>query len=104
MYNCTGNPHPADIEKIVETMMNAEFTTAHKRESRMLWWLGRRSRGTQLTASSFGNADVSELKTSKGMALADLVTGIYDCVATYKLPAQSRIFLLDHLAQIECVL
>lgn len=32
MYNCTGNPHPADVEKIVDTMMNAEFTTAHKRE------------------------------------------------------------------------
>lgn len=32
VYNCTGNPHPADIEKIVGTMMEAEFTTAHKRE------------------------------------------------------------------------
>lgn len=33
VYNCTGNPHPADVETIVDTMMNAEFTTAHKRES-----------------------------------------------------------------------
>lgn len=45
--------------------------------------------------------DISQLKTAKGMALADLVTGIYDCLSTYKLPAQSRIYLLDHLAQIE---
>ncbi|MCO5598639.1 hypothetical protein L7F22_052736 [Adiantum nelumboides] len=75
VYNCTGNPHPADIEKIVETMMQSEFTTAYKH--------------------------VSELKTSKGMALADLVTGIFDCLTTYKLPPQSRIYLLDHLAQIE---
>lgn len=75
VYNCTGNPHPADIEKIVETMMQAEFTTAYKH--------------------------VSELKTSKGMALADLVTGIFDCLTTYKLPPQSRIYLLDQLAQIE---
>lgn len=49
----------------------------------------------------FAPIDVSELKTAKGMALADLVTGIYDCLATYKLPAQSRIYLLDQLAQIE---
>lgn len=75
VYNCTGNPHPADIEEIVETMMHAEFTTAYKH--------------------------VSDLKTAKGMALADLVSGIFDCLSSYKLPAQSRIFLLDHLAQIE---
>jgi replication factor C subunit 3/5 len=75
VYNCTGNPHPKDIEQIVETMMNAEFTTAYKH--------------------------VNDMKTAKGMALADLVTGIFDCIVTYKLPAPSRIFLLDQLAQIE---
>ncbi|PWN93703.1 putative RFC3-DNA replication factor C, 40 kDa subunit [Acaromyces ingoldii] len=75
VYNCTGNPHPADVEKIVDTMMNAEFTTAHKH--------------------------VSELKVSKGMALADMVNGIYDIISTYKLPPQTRIYLLDQLAQIE---
>lgn len=33
VYNCTGNPLPADVENIVESMMNAEFTTAYKRGS-----------------------------------------------------------------------
>jgi hypothetical protein len=32
VYNCTGNPLPADVENIVDTMMNAEFTAAYKRE------------------------------------------------------------------------
>lgn len=32
VYNCTGNPLPADVEKIVDIMMNSEFTAAHKRE------------------------------------------------------------------------
>ncbi|UZJ56341.1 hypothetical protein CBS101457_005661 [Exobasidium rhododendri] len=75
VYNCTGTPLPADVEKIVDTMMNAEFTAAHKH--------------------------VSELKVAKGMALADMVNGIYECIQAYKLPAQSRIYLLDQLAQIE---
>jgi replication factor C subunit 3/5 len=35
------------------------------------------------------------------MALADMVNGIYDFLMTVKLPAQSRIYLLDQLGQIE---
>jgi hypothetical protein len=33
VYNCTGNPHPADIEDIVDSMMNEEFQTSFNRES-----------------------------------------------------------------------
>jgi hypothetical protein len=29
VYNCTGNPHPADIERVVESMMTQEFGTAY---------------------------------------------------------------------------
>ena len=54
-----------------------------------------------LTPIALSPADVSELKVAKGMALADMVNGIYDCIQTFKLPAQSRISLLDQLAQIE---
>ncbi|PWN97033.1 putative RFC3-DNA replication factor C, 40 kDa subunit [Tilletiopsis washingtonensis] len=75
VYNCTGNPHPSDIEDIVNSMMNDDFSTSYNR--------------------------VSALKTSKGMALADMVNGIYDFLMTVKLPAQSRIYLLDQLGQIE---
>lgn len=33
VYNCTGNPFPADIEAIAKSMMNDEFTTAYQSES-----------------------------------------------------------------------
>lgn len=32
VYNCTGNPYPADIETIVTSMMNDEFTSAYQSE------------------------------------------------------------------------
>lgn len=56
-------------------MMEDEFTTAYK--------------------------TVSSLKTTKGIALADMISGVYDLLATIKLPAKSRIYLLDHLADTE---
>lgn len=31
IYNCTGNPHPADIETIVNSMLSDEFTTSYTR-------------------------------------------------------------------------
>lgn len=75
VYNCTGNPHPTDIEAILKSMMEEEFTTAY--------------------------ATVSGMKTAKGIALADLISGVYDLLQTIKLPAKSRIYLLDHLADTE---
>jgi replication factor C subunit 3/5 len=30
VYNCTGNPHPADIETIINSMLSDEFTTSYK--------------------------------------------------------------------------
>nr|ASF90264.1 hypothetical protein SPAR03742 [Bartheletia paradoxa] len=75
VYSCTGNPHPADIERFVQSMMNDEFTT------------------------SFNT--ITALKLDKGLALQDMITGIYDFVDSVMFSAQSRIYLLDHLATIE---
>ncbi|PWN21788.1 putative RFC3-DNA replication factor C, 40 kDa subunit [Microstroma glucosiphilum] len=75
VYNCTGNPYPADIEAIVTSMMNDEFTSAYQ--------------------------NITTMKVQKGMALADMVSGIYDFLMTLKLPAASRVYLLDQLGQIE---
>lgn len=36
VYNCTGNPHPADIEEIVDSMMNEEFQTSFNRECHII--------------------------------------------------------------------
>lgn len=33
IYNCTGNPHPSDIETIVNSMLQDDFTTSYNRES-----------------------------------------------------------------------
>jgi len=30
VYNCTGNPHPSDIETIVNSMLSDEFTTSYQ--------------------------------------------------------------------------
>jgi replication factor C subunit 3/5 len=32
IYNCTGNPHPSDIEAIVNSMLMDEFTTSYQSE------------------------------------------------------------------------
>jgi replication factor C subunit 3/5 len=32
VYNCTGHPHPSDIETIVNSMLSDEFTTAYHSE------------------------------------------------------------------------
>ena len=32
VYNCTGNPHPKDIERVVQSMMSDEFGTSYSRE------------------------------------------------------------------------
>lgn len=75
VYNCTGNPFPADIKAMVSSMMNDEFTSAY--------------------------THVSALKTQKGMALADMVSGIYDFLDEIKLPNEARVYLLDQLGAIE---
>jgi len=32
VYTCTGSPHPADVEAIVNSMLTEEFTTSHQSE------------------------------------------------------------------------
>ncbi|KAL1408058.1 Subunit of heteropentameric Replication factor C (RF-C) [Vanrija albida] len=86
VYNCTGNPHPADIQRVVESMMSDEFGTAFNRES---------CAGVALTLV------ITALKTEKGLALQDLIAGAYDFLETVELPNQARVYLLDHLGQTE---
>ncbi|KAF5387379.1 hypothetical protein D9757_005704 [Collybiopsis confluens] len=75
VYNCTGNPHPSDIETIVKSMLSDEFTVAY-----------------QL---------ISTMKTERGLALQDLLSGVYEYIETVELKPHARIYLLDHLATIE---
>lgn len=33
VYNCTGNPHPKDVESVVQSMLRDEFGTSYECES-----------------------------------------------------------------------
>ncbi|GAA5877554.1 hypothetical protein JCM1840_005841 [Sporobolomyces johnsonii] len=75
VYNCTGNPEPADIDEIMKSMMNDSFETAYQR--------------------------ISSLKAEKGLALQDIIQGIYDFALTVEFSAPTRVYFLDQLAQVE---
>ena len=90
VYSCTGSPHPADIERVVQSMMTDEFGTSYNRTSA----------GTGPGSQLIGTV-ITSLKTERGLALQDLIAGAYDFLETVELPKQSRIFLLDHLGSSE---
>ncbi|CAK5283119.1 unnamed protein product [Mycena citricolor] len=75
VYNCTGHPHPSDIETIVNSMLSDEFTTSY-----------------QL---------INKMKTERGLALQDLLTGAFDYIEGLELKPHARIYLLDYIATIE---
>ncbi|KAG1770672.1 P-loop containing nucleoside triphosphate hydrolase protein [Suillus occidentalis] len=75
VYNCTGNPHPSDIETIVNSMLADEFTTSYQM--------------------------ISAMKTERGLALQDLISGTYEYVETIDFKPQARVYLLDFLATTE---
>ncbi|THV02470.1 P-loop containing nucleoside triphosphate hydrolase protein [Dendrothele bispora CBS 962.96] len=75
VYACTGNPHPSDIETIVNSMLSDEFSTSYKL--------------------------ISTMKTERGLALQDLLAGAYEYAETLDLKPNARIYLLDNLATTE---
>jgi len=75
IYNCTGNPHPSDIENIVNSMLSDEFTTSYQM--------------------------ISTMKTERGLALQDLLTGTYEFMETIEMKPHAKIYLLDQIATIE---
>ncbi|ELU44103.1 DNA replication factor [Rhizoctonia solani AG-1 IA] len=77
IYTCTGNPHPSDIEHLVNSMMSDDFGTSY-----------------QL---------VMKMKTERGLALQDLLSGAYEYFEMLEFPPAARVHLLDKLATIEYV-
>ncbi|KAI5452773.1 Subunit of heteropentameric Replication factor C (RF-C) [Naganishia albida] len=75
VYNCTGNPHPKDVEAVVQSMMRDEFGTSYE--------------------------FITQLKLDRGLALQDLITGTYEVLETVELPKQARVYLLDQLGLCE---
>lgn len=100
MYNCTGNPHPKDIERVVQSMMSDEFGTSYSCKP-----TGPITDTAPPLRSGIGSwlneIVITSLKIEKGLALQDMISGAYDFLQTVDLPNQSRIYLLDHLGSCE---
>ncbi|PCH36344.1 nucleoside triphosphate hydrolase protein [Wolfiporia cocos MD-104 SS10] len=75
IYNCTGNPHPSDIETVVNSMLSDDFTVSYKM--------------------------ISALKIERGLALPDLLNGAYEYIETIDFKPHVRVYLLDFLATTE---
>ncbi|WFD35387.1 Subunit of heteropentameric Replication factor C (RF-C) [Malassezia cuniculi] len=75
VYACTGSAHPRDIDAAFQSMLRDEFSTALH--------------------------TIHALRTSRGIAPTDLLTGMHELVMNLELPAHARVFLLDQMAQIE---
>jgi replication factor C subunit 3/5 len=98
VYACTGNPLPSDIELVVNSMMTDEFGTCYQSGAILFDF-----RSFSHTDSPCLFVELSALKTDRGLALQDLITGAYEHLDGIQLPPQSLIYLLDHLATTEYV-
>jgi replication factor C subunit 3/5 len=76
IYDCVAAPHPSDIRTILSTLLSTSDVTSC------------------LTT-------ISTLKSTKGLALADILTALGDELAKLEVPAQTRITWLAGLSDIE---
>lgn len=75
IYSCVGSPRPSDVKLIMDTILNDDWTTCY-------------------------NA-VNKLKSSRGLALADVLEVLAVEFETFELKPEARIALLDGLSEIE---
>lgn len=76
IYDCIAAPHPSDIKFIIETLLSTNDMTQCLRT-------------------------VNNLKISKGLALADILTALSDELAQNDVPAQVMVTWMSGLADIE---
>jgi replication factor C subunit 3/5 len=96
VYLCTGQPHPNDIERVVRSMMGDEFTTAYQRNLAFSPLADLYSREVVTVMQT--------LKTEKGLALQDLITGAHEFIDSIDLTPAARVYLLDQIATTEYIL
>ncbi len=75
IYNCVGNPHPRDIERIVSSMMSDDLNQSLSLIARM--------------------------KNEKGLALQDIISGVFGQLDGLEVAAHTRVWLYDRLAGVE---
>ncbi|KXG51476.1 ATPase, AAA-type, core [Penicillium griseofulvum] len=76
IYDCIAAPHPSDIQEIMSTILSTSDVTSCLNT-------------------------VQTLKSSKGLALADILSALADQLQQLEVPAQTRITWLEGLAEIE---
>lgn len=76
IYDCIAAPHPGDIETIMRTILSTSDVTSCLNT-------------------------VNTLKSSKGLALADILSALADQLQRLDVPAQTRVTWLEGLAEIE---
>ncbi|KAJ5919543.1 hypothetical protein N7454_009378 [Penicillium verhagenii] len=76
IYDCIAAPHPSDIQEIMSTILKTSDVTSCLNT-------------------------VNTLKSSKGLALADILSALADQLQQLEVPAQTRITWLEGLAEIE---
>lgn len=75
VYACTGAPMPSDIEQMVNWLLSDDITSCFNK--------------------------IYDLKTLKGIALADILTEIHRYMERIDFPPRIRIYLLKELAAVE---
>ena len=75
VYANTGHPSPQDLHAIVEALWRRGFGDAYR--------------------------CLAELKSDKGLALTDVVTGVHDTLMRTDLPVSAKAFLYEELANLE---
>jgi replication factor C subunit 3/5 len=76
IYDCIAAPHPSDIQEIMTTILSTSDVTSCLNT-------------------------VQTLKSTKGLALADILSALADQLQQLEVPAQTRITWLEGLAEIE---
>jgi replication factor C subunit 3/5 len=76
IYECIAAPHPADIKIIRDTILTTSDVTSCLQT-------------------------INELKMSKGLALADIITNLAEQLNELDVPVQTRVTWLEGLSEIE---
>jgi replication factor C subunit 3/5 len=75
IYDCIAAPHPADIQQIMETLLKSDITTSLR--------------------------TIHDIKTKKGLALADILSTLSDELCLLEVPKQTKVVWMEGLAEIE---
>lgn len=75
IYDCIAAPHPDDIMQIMQTLLKSDITTSLR--------------------------TIHDIKTKKGLALADILAALSEELCRLEVPKQTRVVWMEGLAEIE---